>query len=195
MGPDLGPAYHTLSQDVTMAFAKRALFEHLYGQPERLRILVDVAGGFFQVLRHTLLLDLILLAARLVDRADTTGRANLTIRALPPLIADQALRSEVETVVSNVCSDCSDLTDWRNRRLGHRDLAVALGTPDAPLPDIHITDIDKALAGFANILNRLQAHYENGATTLYDSVQGLSADGLFYFLKRGLDAEAEDVEL
>ena len=40
-----------------------------------------------------------------------------------------------------------------------------------------------------------QGHFEDRATTEYDWVQMGSADSLFYFLEKGLDAERRDSEL
>lgn len=190
MGPELGPAYEVLSYDVTLAFANRSLYEQLYGRPERVEVLRDVAGGFFVLLRNTLLLDIVLQVARLVDRTETGGKPNLTLQSLPALVSDPELRLEIDDLVGSACDACVSAVDWRNRRLAHRDRPIALGMTEAALPGVTLPEIDKALAIFATLLNRIEAHFENGATTMYESVQGISADGLFHFLKVGLDAEA-----
>jgi hypothetical protein len=88
----------------------------------------------------------LLLAVRLVDRAETTGRANPTLRSLPPLIADEGSKSKSEALANNVRDDCVNLTDWRDRRLGHCDLAIAQGTYGVSVLEIRIADTDKALA-------------------------------------------------
>ena len=194
MGPDLGPVYAVLSYDVTLAFASRAVFEQLFGQQGRVEILHDVAGRFFGILRNALLLDLVLQVARLVDRPQTSGRQNLTMQSLSPHVLDPALQLDVEGLVQSACGACRSVVDWRNRRLAHRDREFALSTTDELLPDVKLADIDGALQTFAEILNRLQAHFENGATTAYDWVQKGSADGLFYFLEKGLDAERREHE-
>ena len=194
MGPALGPVYAVLSYDVTLAFASRAVYKQLFGLPRRVEILYDVAGSFLGILRNALLLDIVLQLARLVDRPQTGGRPNLTLQSLPPLVSGSALRLEVEGLVQSACDACDSAVDWRNRRLAHRDRLFALATTDELLPSVTLADIDKALQTFAVLLNCLQAHFENEATTAYDWVQMGSADGLFHFLEKGLDAERRDSE-
>ncbi len=190
MGPSLGAAFQVLSHDVLLAFANRAMYQELYGQSERVELLREVAGGFFGLLQRTLLLDILLQLARLVDRPETGGKPNLTLQSLPALVSDPALRLEIEDLVRSACDACVSAVDWRNRRLAHRDRPIALGMTDAALPGVTLPEIDKVLAIFATLLNRVESHFENGATTMYESVQGISTDSLFHFLKVGLDAEA-----
>jgi AbiU2 len=195
MGPKLGTAYDVLRYDVTLIFANRSLYRQLYADPERVRLLGDVAGNFFGLLRSTLLLDIVLQMARLVDKPATCGKLNLTLQSLPSLVSDPELRSSVEEYVASACAACQAATDWRNRRLAHRDWHVADGSTEDPLPDVSLDAIDSALATFATLLNHLESHFNNGATTAYDWVEMGGADGLFFFLQRGLDAEQRDAEL
>ena len=195
MGPELGTAFDVLRYDVVLAFASWALYKQLYTDPERVRVLHQAAPYFSNLLGFTHRLDVVLQLARLVDKPDTGGRDNLTLQRLPLLVTEPGLRSRVTSVVKSACIACQGPIDWRNRRLAHRDLPLALAAADEPLPEISGDDIDSALRSFADVLNLIEAHFDNGVTTAYEFMnQGREADGLFYLLERGLEADRKDVE-
>ena len=80
---------------------------------------------------------------------------------------------------------------WRNRRLAHRDLGIALQPETAPLPEIAFDSIEQALASFQALLNQLEGHFNSGGTVEYSMIRlSVKADGLMYFLEKGLEAEA-----
>lgn len=196
MGPDLGRAYDVLRNDVTLAFTNWAVYRELYSDPDRLRLLNDVAATLFAVLQRTLLWDVILQLARLVDAPETGKKQNLTLQSLPALIPDDNLRRDVEASVAACRAACESAVVWRNRRLAHRDLGVALRPETEPLPEIAFADIEQALASFQDLLNLLEGHFNDGATVAYSMIShSVRADGLAYFLQMGLAAEANEAEL
>jgi hypothetical protein len=196
MGPDLGRAYDVLRNDVTLAFTNWAIYRELYSDSDRLRLLNDVAGTLFAVLQRTLLWDVILQLARLVDASETGKKQNLTLQSLPALIRDDNLRRDVEAGVAACRAACESAVVWRHRRLAHRDLGVALRPETEPLPEIAFADIEQALASFQDLLNLLEGHFNNGATVAYSMIShSVRADGLVHFLERGLAAEANEAEL
>ena len=196
MGPDLGRAYDVLRNDVTLAFTNWAIYRELYSDPERLRLLNDVAATLFAMLQRTLLWDVILQLARLVDAPETGRKQNLTLQSLPPLVLDAALRRDVEAGVAACCIACESAVVWRHRRLAHRDLGVALQPENDPLPEILFDSIEQALALFQALLNLLEEHFNNGGTVAYSMIRlSVKADGLMYFLKKGLEAEARRTEI
>ena len=124
-------------------------------------------------------------------RPETGRKQNLTLQSLPPLIADARLRTSVEEHVESALAACQDTIVWRNRRLAHRDLGVAIGAEKESLPEIPFASVDVALTSFEGLLNVLEAHFNNGARVEYQMI-GLSmrADSLIYFLEKGLGTEA-----
>jgi hypothetical protein len=196
MGSDLGSAYDVLRNDVTLAFTNWAIYSELYSDADRLRLLNDVAGTLFAVLQRTLLWDVILQLARLVDAPETGKKQNLTLQSLPALIPDDNLRRELEASVGACRAACESAVVWRNRRLAHRDIGAALQPETEPLPEIAFADVEQALALFQDLLNLLEAHFNNGATVAYSMIShSVRADGLAYFLARGLSAEANEAKL
>jgi hypothetical protein len=147
----------------------QAHYRQLYSSQERIDLFNDAAGTFFGILQDILLRDTLLALARLIDRAETGTKQNLTLQRLPSLLNNHVeLQAAVAADVDSAKSVCKAAVGWRNRRIAHRDLDVALSEEKAPLPEIPFDDINDALATIAKLLNRLEAHFNNGATVMYD---------------------------
>lgn len=132
----------------------------------------------------------LLRVARLTDPPKSLGRANLTVRSLPPIIADADLKSEVERLVQVAVDQAAFCRDWRNRRIAHTDLDLALNTPATPLADARRIDVTKALEALAAVLNAIQTHFRQGATH-YEPVISNGAVSLLYVLDEGVRAREE----
>ena len=92
MGDTLGCQFHALWQEVAWLYSKWAEYLELFGtSPFRVELLNSAAPGFFRIVQDTLWEDTILHIARLTDRPESFGKANLTIRRLPGLV-DDAIR-------------------------------------------------------------------------------------------------------
>jgi hypothetical protein len=106
------------------------------------------------------------------------------------VISDAALKAEVAELVESAVRASGSARDWRNRRLAHRDFAVALATTD-PLPGVSRDDVEAMLAAIRAVLDRLARHYWNFAPYEPDMVHGRETDALVYWLRRGLRAEEQ----
>src|ERR1700691_2679313 len=79
LGPNLGPIYHALSNEVTWLHVKWKQYMILFDDsPERIASLNGIAGFFFRVIQDVLWDDVVLHLARLLDRK----RKNLTLSRL-----------------------------------------------------------------------------------------------------------------
>jgi hypothetical protein len=196
MGTELGGVYNELSSEVSWAHAKWNQYRQLYARsPERIDLLNQAASHFFGVLQELLLEDVILHLARLTDTPQIGRRDNLTLLRLPALIPDAQLSAEVTNLLDSVLTACASIRLWRNRRLAHRDLAIAMASTTDPLPGISRADVEDALASMRAMLNRLAGHYW-GSKTDYQCVitSGRDADSLVYYLQLGLRAEEQRQE-
>ena len=129
MGAELGAVYNALWNDAVWLHAKWNLYRQLYAHsPERVALLNKVAGHFFGVIQDAVVEDILLNLARLNDPPRSRGRDNLTLQRLPELITDAPLASELQGVVEAASKACEPMRSWRNRRLAHRDLVVALAS-------------------------------------------------------------------
>jgi hypothetical protein len=196
MGPELGPVYNALYNDVVWLHMRWKLYRQLFAKsPERLDLLNETAGFFFHVVQDTLWEDVVLQLAKLTDSPKSAGKDNLSLRCLPTLVSDQSLRSEIDSLLDAALSACGFARKWRNRRLAHRDLGLALATGGDPLPGVSRADIEGALLAFRKLLNRLELHYWNSTVGYEHSLVGPGdGDSLVYHLNRAVRAEREQQE-
>jgi hypothetical protein len=105
--------------------------------------------------------------ARMTDPSKSVGRkdrTNLTIQALPELIAHRSLKDEVRRLIDNVMVQTEFCRDWRNRRIAHRDLKLALQQPTTQLANASRSQFKAALASIAEVLNTIQRFYLDSET-------------------------------
>ena len=189
MGGDLGPVYHALSNDVTWLHAKWAQYRQLFAKSERrIDLLNKAAGHFFRILQDTLFEEVILHIARLTGPQKSVGKENLTLQQLPSL-APPELQIEMKALLEKVLTVCKVTSDWRNKRLAHLDLKVALATSADPIPGISRANIEVALDTIRRLLHRLELHYWN-SETYYQMLltQHGEADDFVFYLQEGLNA-------
>lgn len=192
MGEDLGLLYSALWQSSVTIYFYWGEYVELFGtKPERIQLLNQAAPTFFRMLQDELWENCLLHLARLTDPAKSPGgkdRANLTIQALPELIPNAELRSQICKLIAEATKQTGFCRDWRNRRIAHRDLKLALDRPTTPLAAGSRLQVRAALDAIAAVLNAINAHYFE-SETYFD---GLSTNGgalsLLYVLDDGLRA-------
>ncbi len=187
MGPELGRIYTRLWNECTWLYWKWDDYVVLYGtSPERLQTLNSAAPDFFYQLQGTLWEDVLLHMSRLLDRATTNGKKeNLTVRRLPDLV-DSAIRADVERLICRAEQKCAAVQDWRNRRIAHRDLHVALDKN--PLSSTSRKSVREGLDAIAAVLNRVELHYCGGEVGYQYFEPARSARSLVYVIEQGLNA-------
>ena len=79
--------------------------------------------------------------------------------------------------------------DWRNRRIAHTDLGLALAHSVPPLEAASRHDIEAALDAIVDLLNHVALHYGRDVTN-FDMSHGAGAVRLLYVIRDGLDARA-----
>ncbi len=191
MGPDLGPVYHELWNEVTWLHAKWNQYRQLFGHSrQRVELLNKVASHFFRIVQDALWDDVILHLARLTDPLKSRGKANLSLRRLPEVISDATLKKEVGSLIEVALSTSLFARDLRNRKLAHIDLALALKTGVEPLPGVSRDKVEAALSAVRAVLNKLEAYYWESETAYEHFIaMGGEGDTLIYFMRTGLRAE------
>jgi hypothetical protein len=156
LGPVLGPFYHALWNDLAWLQVKWQEFREAFGTtPKRVELLNSSAGLFFRIVQDTLWADTLLHICRLTDPPKSAGKENLTLKALPPLITDPKLRSEISALVDHAVTSTAFARDWRNRHLSHNDLALALNKGAQPLAIASSQQVANAIAAIHAVLNRI----------------------------------------
>jgi hypothetical protein len=190
LGPDLGPIYYALYEEVTWLHAKWKQYRQLYATPETVDLLNRIAGFFFRVVQDVLWEDIVLHVARLSDPPKSMGKANLTLRRLPEVIQLQELAAEVKNLVEEVQRESAFAREWRNRRLAHRDLSLALDFEAEPLQGVSRDQMERALSAIRAVLNKVQGRFWKSEVAFQHFLAHDDAAALTYYL--GVAAKAED---
>ena len=193
MGPDLGAVQAWLWNECTWLHLKWNEYVTLFGtNPSRIDLLNRAGGAFVRVIQDSLFEDVLLHICRLTDPPKSAGRDNLTVERLPQLV-EQSVRRAVGQRLDQVQAASQFARDWRNRHIGHIDLALALRLRAKPLEPASRLGVKVALEAIAALLNEVENHYGTGAVA-YDMVDDLGgAESLLSMVRDGLDARAEEV--
>jgi hypothetical protein len=189
MGPELGTIYAHLWKECVWLFWKWDDYVVIYGtSPERLGNLNSAAPAFFYQLQCTLWEDVLLHISRMTDRPKTYGKKeNLTLKRLPDLV-DTGIRADVESLIASADQKCEFAHDWRNRRIAHRDLALAAKENATPLHEASRQNVREALASIAAVLNRVGRHHGDEDVPYHMFQKSRSARALVYVIEEGLKA-------
>ena len=134
MGAELGEFYSALWQELAWIHAKWAEYIALFGtDPSRIGMLNEAAPRFFRVIEDSLWEDILLHLSRLTDSPRSMGKDNLSVRSLPTIAALQGTAIPIDALVATAVAATEFARDWRNRKLAHGDLGLALGRPVQPL--------------------------------------------------------------
>jgi hypothetical protein len=127
--------------------------------------------------------------ARLTDAPKSVGNPNLTVQALPAMNADVQLRVEVTRLVEVAVAATAFCRDWRNRRIAHNDLKLALEQPTARLADASRLQVKTALLSLTAVLNAIAGHYYQ-TEIRFDVVGRIGgAEALLHVLSPGVKAQ------
>jgi AbiU2 len=186
MGQPLGEVYSALWQAVAIIFVYWKDYVELFGtKRKRIDILNQAAPQFFRMLQDELWGMSLLHIARLTDPAETGGKKNLTIQALPDLIGDADLKARVTTLVTEALKQTEFCRDWRNRLIAHNDLKLALEHPIEPFADASRAQVNTALDAVAKVLNALAGHYHQSETRFDLTPRHNGAFTMLYVLNQG----------
>jgi len=194
MGKLLGEHFYELWQELAWLNVKWREYVELYGtMPSRIELLNKAAPQFFRVVQDALWENTLLHLCRLTVPPKSVNKATLTIRALPNLV-DGGIKKSVSDLVEIAGQKIQFCRDWRNRHIAHRDLALALKQKTKPLALANRQKVHEALSAIANVLNEIDGHYRDAATSFDHSVSFSGAVQLLYALDDGLRVDAEREE-
>ena len=193
LGADLGALYHALWNELAWLYSKWGEYVELYGtKPSRIELINKSAGHFFRIIQDSLWEDCLLHIARLTDPQKSAGKENLTLNRLPNLIVHDVLKKTVKDLVNISIEKADFCRDWRNRRIAHKDLGLALSAGVEPLKPASQAKVKDALSSISDVMNAISRHYMD-STTMYEGLGGSggNAVSLLYVLDDGLRAKEE----
>ena len=177
--PEFQRVLHLLKNEWAHAEWTLQEFRDLFSAGERLAVLNGVAGPLMALLQDVLWENLLLQVARLTDPVQTAGHKNLTFQQIPAFFTDQPEKHrELGEQVQAAVDAAAFARDWRNRRIGHRDLEHSLDRQARPLEKASLQSVDAALATIHRTLATI-ARYEHAQLSRQPSGSN-AADGFFY---------------
>jgi AbiU2 len=197
LGEPLGLLFEAIWREVAWLYHRWQEFHDLYAsKTARVDLLNKAAPAFFRTVQDVLFEAIVLNIALLTDPPESVGKRNLTIQRLPLLIQDEETSREVKERVRETLEAAEFCRDWRNRRLAHRDLALALEEePVAPLQLANVAKVLAALGALSATLNVVSEHYLQ--STIHFDWVGPSSGGaisLLHLLRDGVRAQEEREE-
>lgn len=196
MGEPLGKLYNALWQELAWLYRKWGEYVVLFGTKQsRIELMNKAASSFFRIIQDSLWEDTILHIARLTDKPKTFGKSNLSIQSISELLIDDQLKNEVDLLIHEAIMKSEFCRDWRNRRIAHRDLKLAIEEGINPLMPANREKVKEALKAISDILNAL-SHYYLQSSTMFEISSGKtgSAISLLHLIRDGLKAEEERIE-
>lgn len=189
LGADLGEHYSALWQELAWIHSKWVEYVTLFGANEqRIEMLNETAPRFFRTVQDSLWEDVLLHLARLTDSPRSAGKDNLSVRRLPSTELLKAEPQFAQLVAASV-SATNFARDWRNRRLAHRDLALALGKQVEPLAPASRLAVSEALTALVAVMNWIAGKFLD-TTTMFD-MRDTDAEALLYVIRDGLRFDTE----
>ena len=155
LGREFSMIFHSVYNDWASALVRYNEFQELFGTAERVKLLNALGGGLFWDVQQMFWNDLMLRLTRLTDPPKSAGKDNLTVRKLPTRCEDPDLKEEVEGLVREAVEATAFARDWRNRRIGHSDLARAIDPSPEPLEQATLPRVKAALDGVHKVLDTI----------------------------------------
>lgn len=192
MGEPLGKLFNALWQEVAWLYTKWDEYVALYGtKPSRIDLMNKSAPIFFRIVQDSLWEVTLLHIARLIDPPKSAGKENLSIKRLPLLVSDQYLIKTLEGKIHIAIQKSEFCRDWRNRRIAHRDLKLAIEEGINSLKPASRKMVREAIDSIADVLNIVTQYY-NDSTTAFDAPSGSGGgESLLYIIDDGLKFDEE----
>lgn len=169
LGEDFGTVLYEVQNDWLTGLVRLKEYRVLFSDHDVVELLNAAGGGFMWDVQQVLWHDLLLHVTRLTDPATMGPHRNLSVQALPPycerpeLQTDYPeLQTEVQTLVNRAVAAAEAPRDWRNRRISHTDLGLAIDPDADSLASTSLRQVQAALdavhAVIQTIVNRVVKH-------------------------------------
>jgi hypothetical protein len=192
LGYDLGEIYQALIHEVKWLHLKWKQYRILFADSqERIDLLNRAGGTFFFIIQEVLRDDVMMHIARLVDPKRNKDKENLSLAQLASAVQVKApnISGEIFRLVSEARKKAHFVEDWRNRRLAHTSLDVALRRKAKTLPGIELEQIEGFLRALRDVLNKIMSHFWNGTHAFEIIYADGDAEYLVEFIRRAVDAK------
>lgn len=187
MGPELENAAAILSRQLIELHVVWRQYRQLYSDAGTIEVLNRTAGLFFKIVQDELWDSVLLGICRMLDPAEqgwgAKRRKNLTLRSLPELITDSALKDEVTAACDRASVAAAFAIEHRNKRIAHQDHGYATNHTVLELNGISRQQVEDMLKALRDVMQLIDTHY-NDADVRYDAITVTGADRLVARLRR-----------
>lgn len=190
LGTDFGETYHALWQELGWLQAVWSEYCELFGTSEqRVALLNESASFFFQVVQRSVWHEVLLRLCRMTDPPQSVGKDNLTVMRLASICPNQAMAPRIEELAERAKLATGFARDWRNRKLAHADLALAIGGAATPLLGASRKQVADAITAIHGVLNTIGREFLGGEMPNTPPIMGPNGgEELLYLLRDGLEA-------
>lgn len=170
MGKELGHLHYYLVGEWCDLHLIWKQFVNLFcSGPERVALLNRCGANFFYTVDRLFFESAVLSVCRLTDPANTFKKANLTVNSYTELLSDERSKAEIVSLLKVLSENTKFARDWRNRHIGHNDLALKLGEAK-PLEAATIESMAASIDAILAVINFVQMKFfEN---TIHNGVIG-----------------------
>jgi AbiU2 len=188
--PRIPTAVHDLwsgiESEVVWLHGRWSIYRQLFGtSPERIDLLNESAGTFFNVLNQILLHDVQLSISKLGDPAGQGSRMNMTLAALVEAFGacgESTLVAKLEPLLLVFDASCTKSRHRRNKWIAHFDLETMLGLEVNPRQGPSRDEIEVALKALRAIMNCVKLHFLDSQTMYEDFAMDSDGEHLIFAL-------------
>jgi len=163
MGPELGAVFHRLSKESGWLHQKWNEYQALFRTTaERIEMLNKALDGGLNLVRQSLCDDILLHICRVTDDPRDTLSVQQLLGTVNPVIR-QGVRSRIDALRARAAF----ARDWRNRRIGRRDLDRAPELTAVPLSETSRQRLQDAFDALDDLLSFVENHYGRNQPTGY----------------------------
>lgn len=179
-----------LDKEITWLHGRWIIYSQLFGtSKERVELLNESAGTFFNVLHDVLLHDVQLSLSKLGDPAGSGSRKNMTLEALHEALlgaGEATAADKMKASMQKFEAACAKIRQRRNKWIAHFDRSTMLNEDVIPRMGPSREEIESALKALREAMNCISVHYTE--TTIAYEHFSMQADGeaLLRNLRRGL---------
>ena len=182
LGEKFGAIFHGVLYDWVNGLVRlneyRALFD-----PTNIKFINTFSGPFMRDVQQVFWSDLLLHITRLTDPVESGGKQNITVLRLqdfrydpelrarfPDVCDDPGLRARVQSFAATADKNAESARDWRNQRISHSDLNLAIDPDAESLALTTLTSVQSVLDAVHAALDAISfafmdVHISNFVTT------------------------------
>jgi len=194
--PEERDIFMWLCQELSAITGKWDFFITLFGNEGNIVLFNELAPVSFHIIEESIRNDLILSIYRLSEPSTSHGKSSKANLSLLLLAEKYSSDSKIASLTIQFKAECKPIRQYRNKRIGHNDLAQKLDPKNNPLKRLGRNTFDKPIDTATKILQQIIAKHDNVDIRFTPIAVRGGADQLLFYLKeaRNLHKEYFDKE-